>query len=140
MSTPNIRFEVRPVDLSKLYKFLDNTFPNIAKDAADAASHRVADDAVEKAKFFVPVDTGALRKSIRKEARARPAGYYVYIGIRAGGYVRNPKTGRLVDYALYVEYGTSRMSAQPFMRPALRWAAKRFKGYFRVEWDKRRSH
>ena len=61
------------------------------------------------AKILVLVDTGTLRKSIRKE---RGAGNV--IKVRAGGYFVNPKTGKIVDYAHWVEF------MSPFLRPAYR--------------------
>ena len=50
-----------------------------------------------------PVDTGNLRASITHEVDA--GGDAVYIGTN-------------VEYAPYVELGTSRQKAQPFLRPA----------------------
>lgn len=50
-----------------------------------------------------PVDTGNLRGSITHKVDAD--GNAVYIGTN-------------VEYALYVELGTSRQKAQPFLRPA----------------------
>ena len=55
------------------------------------------------AKILVPVDTGTLKGSIMVD-EVTP--------IQA---VIAPHT----DYAEYVEFGTSRMEAQPYMRPAL---------------------
>lgn len=49
-----------------------------------------------------PVDTGELRDSITSEA----TGDTVYISVTAG-------------HASFVEFGTSKMRAQPFIRPAL---------------------
>lgn len=50
-----------------------------------------------------PVDTGNLRASVTHEVDA--GGNAVYIGTN-------------VEYAPYVELGTSRQEAQPFLRPA----------------------
>lgn len=66
------------------------------------------------AQSYVRVDTGALRDSIRKE-RGGIGKRWRVVRVRAGGYVTNPKTGRLVDYATIVE------TKFPFMRPA--WQA-----------------
>lgn len=55
------------------------------------------------AQRYAPVDTGELRGSIEAEA---PIGNTVRIVARA-------------DYAAHVELGTSRMAAQPYLRPAL---------------------
>jgi len=69
------------------------------------------------AQIYVPVDTGSLRDSIRVE-RGGEGKAWRQVRVRAGGYITNPKTGKLVDYSNYVEYGTSKMGAQPFMEPA----------------------
>lgn len=50
-----------------------------------------------------PVDTGNLRASITHEVDAGDGAVYV---------------GTNVEYAPYVELGTSRQKAQPFLRPA----------------------
>ena len=55
------------------------------------------------AKKECPVDTGRLRNSITHQVR--PSEKSVYIGTN-------------VEYAPYVELGTSRMDPQPFLRPA----------------------
>ncbi len=70
------------------------------------------------AKRFSPVDTGRLRASLTHEIERS----------------KNEVVGRVgtdVEYAVYVEYGTSNMSAQPYLRPALeknRAAIKRLLG------------
>jgi HK97 gp10 family phage protein len=68
---------------------------------------RAADRIVDTAQGLVPVDTGALRDSIRAEPVA-PTHWQVIAG------------GGDVDYAIFVEYGTSKMAAQPFLTPASR--------------------
>jgi hypothetical protein len=59
----------------------------------------------------VPVDTGSLRDSIRVERGGEGMGWR-QVRVRAGGYIVNPKSGKLVDYAVHVE------SRFPFMAPA----------------------
>jgi hypothetical protein len=51
---------------------------------------------------LAPVDTGSYRDSVRKERGGIGKGWRV-VRVRAGGYVTNPKTGRLVDYAVILE-------------------------------------
>lgn len=58
------------------------------------------------AKLMAPVDTGALRGSITTGGRSTPDGAEATIGSS-------------LEYAPYVELGTSRMSAQPFLQPGL---------------------
>lgn len=57
-----------------------------------------------KASRKVPVDTGHLRRSLA-------------IDFEDGGLTGKVSTD--VEYAMYVEYGTRFMSAQPFFRPSL---------------------
>jgi hypothetical protein len=66
---------------------------------------------VMMAKILVLVDTGTLQKTIRKERGGR--GRCVY-RVRAGGYFTNPKTGRLCDYAHWVEMN------YPYLAPAIK--------------------
>lgn len=60
------------------------------------------------ARQLCPVDTGALRASIRVE----PAAPALVMHVKAGG--------GAVDYAQWVEWGNSRSAAQPFLTPAAR--------------------
>lgn len=65
-------------------------------DAIGATAERYA-------KKDCPVDTGRLRNSITYETRTLQKEVYI---------------GSNVEYAPYVELGTSRMAARPFLRPA----------------------
>ena len=58
------------------------------------------------AKQLCPVDTGRLRSSITNELGQDGDGLVATIGTN-------------VEYAPYVELGTSKMAAQPFLLPAL---------------------
>lgn len=55
------------------------------------------------AKLLCPVDTGRLRNSISHAVDEREKAVYI---------------GTNVEYAPYVELGTSRTKAQPFLKPA----------------------
>lgn len=85
-------------------------------DAMKSGSATGTRDAAEfikdRAQQLVPVDTGRLRDSIRVNE----------IGPRS--YTVGP--GDEVEYADYVEFGTSRMAAQPYMRPAAEMARREF--------------
>ncbi|HYG66098.1 MAG TPA: HK97-gp10 family putative phage morphogenesis protein [Anaeromyxobacteraceae bacterium] len=61
-----------------------------------------AEAVAREAKALAPVDTGRLRASIEALREGRTSAVVV---------ARAP-------YAAFVEYGTRRMAAQPFMRPA----------------------
>ena len=64
------------------------------------------------AQVNVRVDTGSLRDSIRIERTAPTHHLHRMVRVRAGGYVTNPRTKKIVDYAAIVEH------KWPFMRPA----------------------
>lgn len=88
----------------------DRTSPEYLEIGAIAGAKVIA----AAAKDIVPIDTGDLQSTIRvlpgpKGARSSSA------LVVAGG--RAP-SGNDVNYAGYIEFGTSRMAAQPFMRPA----------------------
>ena len=64
------------------------------------------------AQILVRVDTGSLRDSIRVERVGPTYHLHMMVKVRAGGYVTNPKTGRRVHYAGFVE------ALYPYMQPA----------------------
>lgn len=70
------------------------------------------------ARVRCPVDTGRLRASIMSTPGRDGRGPYVDIGTN-------------VQYAPYVEYGTMRTRAQPYLRPALMDAARRWSSTMR---------
>lgn len=76
-------------------------------DAIGRGTERGAQLIADLARQLVPVDTGALRDSIRVEPGDSPTSRKVIAG--GGG----------VDYAAHVEYGTAHSPARPFMTPAV---------------------
>ena len=85
-----------------------------AMDKAALESARLVRDT---AKGLVPVDTGALRRSIRTE-KVQPRQYDVGAG---------------EDYAGFVEFGTIHQAAQPYLRPALRINESPMRRIFQAE-------
>jgi len=127
----SVRLSIEWEGLDAVERYLARIIPEALEEAALTALDEAVEDGVERAKQIVPVDTGALRKSIRKEPSPHREQDSYIAGITAGGGgVTNPRTGREVDYAAYVEYGTSRAPAQPYLRPSLRHAATRMAGHF----------
>lgn len=74
-----------------------------ADQLRDDLAEQIADDM----RRFVAVLTGALRGTIRTVSLLEAA--QIWFGNIAEG----------IDYHLYQEYGTSRMAAQPYARPAI---------------------
>ena len=62
------------------------------------------------AQLTVNVDTGSLRDSIRVE-RGGEGLHWRQVKVRAGGYITNPKTGKLVNYAWIQEMRTRFLSS-----------------------------
>lgn len=82
-------------------------FKQIANDVPKAAEDMIANVgavALTEARNNVPVDTGALKGSITLEVE--------------GGDNPVATVGSNLEYAPYVEYGTSSHTPQPFMEPA----------------------
>lgn len=75
-------------------------------DAIGRGVERGAQHIADLAQQLAPVDTGALRDSIRVEPGDSPTSRKVIAG------------GGAVTYAAHVEYGTASSPAQPYMTPA----------------------
>lgn len=91
-------FEINTKDFVKsLLGYSDGVLSDLQEAVADCALKTE-----RGAKKNCPVDTGMLRASITSD-----------IG------VLEAEVGTNVEYAAYVEYGTSKQGAKPFLRPAL---------------------
>lgn len=86
---------------------------NRLPDVVEAALEAIGLTAEGYAKELCPVDTGRLRNSISHAVE----GDAVYIGTN-------------VEYAPYVELGTSRMRARPFLGPAAENHGQKYKELF----------
>lgn len=84
---------------------------------------RLGQAIVQDAKRLAPVDEGDLVSTIDYELDERTGRITVFAGGRAG-----TATGKWVDYAGFVEEGTSRTRAQPYLAPAV----ERMRGVIRV--------
>lgn len=74
-----------------------------ARRLLSAVVRKAAADVEAGAKVRAPVDTGALRNSIQAQ-EVSPLVSQVAVG---------------VEYGVYVEYGTHKASAQPYLNPAV---------------------
>ena len=87
-----------------------------AHEKAEAAIAKAAADIEAQAKARAPVDTGLLKNSINQpppEDSMRRV-------------VESP-----VNYSVYLEYGTSRAPAQPYMTPAVEFVKPSFEAAMR---------
>jgi HK97 gp10 family phage protein len=96
------------VDISQANAIFQKLASSITSTIPQRALQAGADNLVESAKSSAPVRTGALRDSIqRTEASAESA-----------------IVEAEVEYAGFVEFGTSRMSAEPYMMPGIPEASR----------------
>ena len=89
------------IDGDALRELFESPDGEVAKDL-----QRRALQVDRAAKHLCPVDTGRLRSSITNEIGQADQGLVAAVGTD-------------VEYAPYVELGTSKMAAQPFLLPAL---------------------
>jgi len=93
---------------NKVLKALDTANEKLVKRVAVVISR--------KAKQKCPVKTGTLKRSIRPVVNLAKGKAEVVAGGDAGVM---PGVGSPVEYAVYVELGTSKQAAQPYLRPAI---------------------
>ena len=89
------------LNLNHLHHFASRVKP----DVIDQGAYDWAVAIEERAKEIVPEDTGFLKSTIHVEKGDRPGLYQVIAD---------------AFYAIFVEHGTSKMAAQPFLIPAWR--------------------
>lgn len=102
--------EVKIVDNSDLVRKALKSQINQALDALGIAAENNAVEEVDKKVYDTPesrsgyIRTGRLRNSITHEVHRDEQAVYV---------------GASVNYAKFVEFGTSRMKARPYLKPAI---------------------
>jgi HK97 gp10 family phage protein len=89
-------------EVNALARDLDAAGPR-AVERSQVVVGKTGHDTVSDAETLVPVDTGNLKNSLGVDFDDDGLGF---------------EAGTAVDYGRYVEYGTSRMSPQPYMHPA----------------------
>jgi len=82
-------------------------FARLRAEAIDTVAY-VPDRVAARASMLAPVDTGTLAASIHSE-RVSDVHWEI---------VANPRGRQGQGYAGFVELGTSKMAAQPYLRPA----------------------
>jgi HK97 gp10 family phage protein len=90
---------VTHLDTRRLDQIIANE-PNKASEIVRTTAFEVE----QKAKMLAPVDTGALKGSLKAEEHTGPLSWWVHDGM---------------EYGYWQELGTSRMAAHPFMVPAV---------------------
>lgn len=101
--------------LEDLIKNLNALPAKLEKKVIRAAVRKGANIVRDKARQNVPKDTGNLQKSIITSG-AKVSGK---IAFRVSLKQRKTKNSKEPYYGRFIEFGTSKMPAKPFMRPAL---------------------
>ena len=107
------------------------------KTNRDGVIRIMAFDVESEAKQLAPVDTSALRNSIYVETSSQSGFSQSDSAVKAANpkvtTIQHPKpdegfanVGPSVNYAEYVELGTSRQAAQPYLVPAIESVARKF--------------
>lgn len=122
--------------LDELSKKLKEMPIKLAKNGLRAAVNAGAQVVYKEARARVPVDTGRVKKNIyKKQIREKSNNvqqtYYVGVRLGSGGTyaktkanVRKGRVGKSYDtesrafYWRFLEFGTSKLPARPFLRPA----------------------
>jgi HK97 gp10 family phage protein len=95
-------------------RVVSNDIPRLPAELRGAVADQVARSSYEvqaRAQAVIPVKTGTLRRSI-------------HVVFEQGGL--RGIIGPSVDYGVFVELGTRRMAARPYMRPAAAFVLPRF--------------
>ncbi|WP_442765105.1 HK97-gp10 family putative phage morphogenesis protein [Sulfurospirillum cavolei] len=101
--------------LEQLISKLNNLPEKLEKKVIRAAVRKGAILVRDKAREKAPVKTGTLKKSIKIRSNKVANGI---ISFKIGP-TNDKKKGTDVFYGRFIEFGTSKMAAKPFMRPAL---------------------
>lgn len=84
---------------------------SLMKKTIRSALNTIGDNAVGWAQDLVPVDTGNLKSSLDHQAESN--------NTEIVGASNSKAPYKDVEYAIFVEFGTHKMHAQPFLRPAI---------------------
>jgi len=128
---------------AELAKALRDLGPRVGRKHLRAATSKGAAVIRKKARELAPVDTGEMRKDIQQKREKTSgdniASYSVYT--RSGKKSRMSGKARNVDkdsfYWKFQEFGTAKMPAQPFMRPAFESEKENAVDVLGAELDKR---
>lgn len=117
-------------DTSGMDRFIEFIWPDILGGSTDEALDGALGEGVKVSKKVVWKDTRSLMKSIRRwkspAKKAADIGPFRHGGIRAGGYIVNPKTGKLVNYAAIIEAAQRMEEGKGYVERGLETSAKIF--------------
>jgi HK97 gp10 family phage protein len=116
--------------IDQLDKDIQELCRNISGKELERITRVAGGEILQEVALRAPVKTGALKASIESFARSKES------WARSTVHVANSKKGGVKWYAVLLEYGTSKMSAKPFMRPAFDMSKDRAVERFTTELEK----
>lgn len=131
-----MEFNVKTEGLRELDRALNQLPLRARSSVLRGALNKAADPIVKEARALVPVDTGLGKKSIRKRASTPRAanGFNAVVTI---GFLQR------AFYLRFIELGTSKIPAKPFLRPAfdnnIKAAMEMFRQELRARIEKARG-
>lgn len=114
-----MKFFVDPKSLEKLQQKLEKEFPREAAKEGRALLKKAATELRGKIKNAAPIDEGDLRRSIYVKVLRDKLGepHAADVRVRTGG--KAQKKNRDGFYWRFIEYGTKKMNARPFVAPTI---------------------
>lgn len=120
------RFRVRTIGAKTAKRALTRLTTDM-HDVQEEVAEKWAEDMYAGVVADVPVDSGDLARALEKR-------------VKGSGATADAQVGVWTDdeyYSQFVEFGTSKMAAQPFMYPNARRANRKVRGWVREGIDKR---
>lgn len=105
--------------LKELADKLQSFGPKLARNGLRAAVNAGAEVVRKDVQARVPVDTGVMRKAVYKKQIREESGdtrQTFYVGVRSGK--KYQKKNQDAFYWRFLEFGTAKLQARPFIRPA----------------------
>ena len=119
----------------ELKRNINQRIEQIAQTLSEDAELQVKEEFTRGNFYKAPVQTGTLRRSVRGKVKQKEDGKvlaevrtdseYIRLGIEAQTGSNSSKLPKEVTYAKYIEFGTSKMPARPFMRGGMAKATQR---------------
>lgn len=118
-------------------RWFELIYPQAITDAINNSQWKASGEGLRVGKIWIRKDTSSAMKSMRRESKPLKwrtmAKRIAIIFIKAGGYIVNPKTGRLVDYAGHLEEYQERVDGEGAVHRAVRRTIELIPYYYEIE-------
>ncbi len=118
---------VNQVELKKLLTSMRKFAVNVQRNVVNGSTRAAAKVVKEEIKARVPYQYGTLESALHVKKKRSGPNESIYSATIKKIVLENGEGGskNTRQYAFYLEYGTERMSAHPFIRPALHGVGNR---------------